>query len=197
MSFDQTPKPVKGGISLTLKFVLIFLLAALIPTGVNFWVSRQTLVEQAQAHAGGWRLVSPASDEAIMKPASESSGRMLLVLCLTLAVAAALGRLAAQRLIKPLVRLTAGAKTIAGGNYGARVEPAGSDEIATLSEAFNQMAGALEKRVAERDQAQAALALANSELEGRVAERTWQLAAAERTARESEEQLNAYFNRWP
>ena len=59
------------------------------------------------------------------------------------------------------------------------------------------MAGALEKRVAERDQAQAALALANSELEGRVAERTWQLAAAERTARESEEQLNAYFNDSP
>ena len=38
--------------SLTKKFVLTFLLVTLIPIGVIIWVSRQTLVEQAQQQIG-------------------------------------------------------------------------------------------------------------------------------------------------
>jgi two-component system sensor histidine kinase/response regulator len=59
------------------------------------------------------------------------------------------------------------------------------------------MADALEARANERTQAQEALSRANAELEQRVAERTAQLVAAERVARESEAELNAYFNASP
>ncbi len=38
--------------SLTKKFVLTFLLVALVPIGVIIWVSRQTIVEQAQQQIG-------------------------------------------------------------------------------------------------------------------------------------------------
>jgi PAS domain-containing protein len=66
------------------------------------------------------------------------------------------------------------------------------------------MAEAMEKRSAERTQAQEELSRVNDELEQRVGERTAQLVAeiserrrVEQAARESETQLNAYFEASP
>jgi PAS domain S-box-containing protein len=161
--------------------------------------------------AGDWRLITLASYDAIMKPATETFDRMMGVLFATLAGAAAFGLWLARRLVKPVLTLTEGAKTIAAGHFEARVVVNTRDEIGTLAQAFNQMAdaleennGALQKEVAERTQAQVSLARANNELEQHVGERTAQLVAeiderkhAEESARESEAQLNAYFNSAP
>ena len=110
----------------------------------------------------------------------------------------------ARRLVKPLLKLTEGAKTIAAGNYDTRVVATTRDEIGVLANTFNQMAEAMEKRASERAQAQEALSRANNELEQRVGERTAQLVAeiserkgAEQAARESEAELNAYFDASP
>jgi PAS domain S-box-containing protein len=154
--------------------------------------------------AGGWRLISLVSYETIMKPADASFDRMMGILVATLLAAGVLGVLVARRQVKPLLRLTEGAKTIAAGNYDARVVVTTNDEIGVLANTFNQMAEAMEKRAFERTQAQEALSRANDELEERVEERTRQLLAeinerkgAEQAARESEAELNAYFDASP
>ena len=128
--------------------------------------------------AGGWRLISPVSYETIMSSANESFDRMVEILLATLLAAGALGVLVARRQVKPLLKLTEGAKTIAAGNYGTRVVAKTRDEIGILADTFNQMAEAMEKRAFERTQAQEALSRANNELEQRVDERTLQLAQA-------------------
>ncbi len=70
--------------------------------------------------AGDWRLITPASYDSIMKPATETFNRMLGVLFATLAGAAGLGLWLARRLAKPVLTLTESAKTIAAGHFDAR-----------------------------------------------------------------------------
>ncbi len=134
-------------------------------------------------NAGGWQLISLASYRTIMKSTEESFNRMMTVLFATLAAVVVLGLLAAHRLVKPLLKLTDGAKTVAAGRYDARVQVTTRDEIGVLGEAFNKMSDALEERVAER----------TSELLAEISERK----AAEQVARSSEAQLNAYFEASP
>ena len=155
-------------------------------------------------NAGGWRLISLASYQTIMKPADESFNRMMVILLVTLLAAGVLGVLLSRRQVEPLLKLTEGAKTIAAGNYDTRVVATTRDEIGVLANTFNQMAEAMEKRTSERAQAQEALSRANNELEQRVGERTAQLVAeiserkgAEQAARESEAELKAYFDASP
>jgi PAS domain S-box-containing protein len=161
--------------------------------------------------AGDWRLISLASYDSIMKPATETFNRMLSVLFATLAGAALFGLWVARLLAKPILKLTEGAKTIAAGHFDSRVVVTTHDEIGALGNAFNHMADTLEqnlsavqREVDQRTEAQESLARANNELEQRVGERTAQLVAeigerkqAEEAARESEAQLNAYFNASP
>jgi PAS domain S-box-containing protein len=164
------------------------------------------------ANEGGhWRLVSLASYEAIMKPVRETFNNMLGFLFVTLAGAAFFGIWIARRVAKPVLRLTEGAKTIAAGRFDTRMAVSTHDEIGALAQAFNQMADTLEenrntlqKEILERSQAQESLAVANNELEQRVAERTAQLVTevwvrkqAEEAARESESRLTAYFDASP
>jgi len=128
--------------------------------------------------AGGWRLISLVSYETIMRPANDSFNRMMGILVATLLAAGVLGVLVARRQVKPLLRLTEGAKTMAAGNYDTRVVTTAHDEIGVLADTFNQMAAAMEKRASERAQAEEALSRANNELEQRAGERTLQLAQA-------------------
>jgi PAS domain S-box-containing protein len=128
--------------------------------------------------AGGWRLISPVSYETIMRPANDSFDRMIAILLATLLAAGVLGVLVARRQVKPLLKLTEGAKTIAAGKYDTRVAASTHDEIGDLANTFNQMAEAMQKRASERTQAQEALSRANNALEQRVEERTMQLAQA-------------------
>jgi HAMP domain-containing protein len=103
-------------------------------------------------NSGGWRLISPASYRTIMKPADESFNRMMGILLATLLTAGVVGIWVAGRLVRPLLRLTEGAKTIAAGNYDTGVVSTTHDEICILANTFNQMADALEARAAERTQ---------------------------------------------
>jgi methyl-accepting chemotaxis protein len=82
-----------------------------------------------------------------------------------------------------ILKITQSAKTIAAGRFDARVAVTTRDEIGTLAEAFNLMAGTLQTEITQHTQAQESLRGANEELEQRVEERTTQLTAeiAERT----------------
>jgi PAS domain S-box-containing protein len=156
-----------------------------------------SLWNYSASNAGDWRLISLASYESIMKPTTETFNRMLSLLFATLVGAILFGFWMARRLAKPILKLTEGAKTIAAGHFEARVIVTTRDETRALADAFNQMAETLEENLS-------ALRCANDELEQRVEIRTVELTAeigerkhAEEVARESEEQLNAYFNASP
>ncbi len=104
--------------------------------------------------AGDWRLISLASYDAIMKPATEKFNRMLSLLFATLAGATLFGLWMARRLAKPILELTEGAKTIAAGHFETRVIVTSHDETRALADAFNQMADTLEQKKKKKSQTQ-------------------------------------------
>jgi len=56
-----------------------------------------------------------------------------------------------QRIIDPLRKISQAAKSFARGNFSERVYVSGHDEVAELAEAFNNMAGVLEKNEENRN----------------------------------------------
>jgi two-component system sensor histidine kinase MtrB len=68
----------------------------------------------------------------------------------TTLLAAALGSWAARRTLKPLAQVRAASESLAAGELDTRLEPPADADLASLSQTFNEMAGALEGRI-ERD----------------------------------------------
>ena len=83
---------------------------------------------------------------------------LLLVLLLAFAtlVSLGLGVALSRELAMRVAALHAGARQIAAGNLGTRVEPIGNDELAALAHEFNQMAMLLAENEAAREQSEAA-----------------------------------------
>lgn len=61
-----------------------------------------------------------------------------------------IGLLLMRRVVTPLADVIATAREVAAGNLSARVEVRGAGDMRSLSESFNQMAGALERNDRER-----------------------------------------------
>jgi two-component system sensor histidine kinase MtrB len=75
-------------------------------------------------------------------------GLVLATVALVTTVAgAAVGRLAAGRVLLPLVSVSQAAETIAGGRLDTRLEAVGDADLATLASSFNRMADALQERI--------------------------------------------------
>jgi two-component system sensor histidine kinase BaeS len=75
------------------------------------------------------------------------TNRLLLISALLLGSVAILSSIIlARRLTRPISRLARAADSISQGNLHERLEITGSDELATLSLSFNQMAQTLEKQ---------------------------------------------------
>jgi signal transduction histidine kinase len=69
------------------------------------------------------------------------------VALLTTVAGAAVGRLAARRVLLPLVSVSQAAETIAGGSLDTRLEATRDKDIAPLAKSFNRMADALQERI--------------------------------------------------
>ncbi len=112
--------------------------------------------------------------------ANQVLARNLIVLGLVAVVVGIAAQFYARRFfLRPVSALVAAAKELAGGNLGARIGVMpGSGELVELGRAFDDMAGRLERRQAQIEEAHQKINRLNQDLESRVAQRTAQLEAA-------------------
>jgi signal transduction histidine kinase len=89
----------------------------------------------------------------------------LALTAVSILVAALLGVALARRLTRPLAGLTEGAREIAQGRFGGRLDVRTGDELQAVAQAFNEMAERLEKTRAERERLIEELERRNAELE--------------------------------
>jgi signal transduction histidine kinase len=89
----------------------------------------------------------------------------LAITAASIGLAALVGLALARRLTRPLAGLTEGAREIAQGRFGGRLDVRTGDELQTVAEAFNEMAERLEKTRAERESLIQELERRNAELE--------------------------------
>lgn len=86
---------------------------------------------------------------AELDDALRSAGWFVAVVSLlSLGLGAALGAWAATRLLRPVRGLSTGASRIAAGDLSARLEPTSDPDLEPLTDAFNEMADAVEQRIA-------------------------------------------------
>ncbi|WP_163506113.1 sensor histidine kinase [Fodinicola acaciae] len=97
---------------------------------------------RAMESGGGIALVQVAN--IAPKDQEEFFWRMLLSALVGLLVAVIAGVLLARRLARPLRRAAAGARRMAAGERSVRVDASGPAEVASVAEAVNSLAAALE-----------------------------------------------------
>lgn len=116
-----------------------------------------------------------------LKVAYASANRMLAQNLICLAVVGGLALVAAWYggnvfVLNRIRSLLGATRRLSQGDLKARTGvTGGSGELHQLAHAFDEMAGSLEKRVAERERAEAELKALNDQLEQRVTERTLEL----------------------
>ena len=120
----------------------------------------------------GWALVTQENWSKVLGPLESRSVWLLLLLAGGGLLSGALIFVAIGRTLGPIKQLTRSARRIAEGDFDHAITASSGDEIETLAEQFNVMAGALKESYAE--------------LENRVEARTGELL-------ESEERYRALF----
>jgi signal transduction histidine kinase len=118
------------------------------------------LVAQAQAQPLDWRVLVELPEREAEQPWRQALARSLAITAVSLAVALAFAFVFAWRMVRPIRSLTAGAARIGSGQLAHRIHIDEADEIGQLGQAFNSMAGelqrsyaTLERKVDERTQA--------------------------------------------
>ena len=110
---------------------------------------------QVAGHAVGYvgRLPGRTLKEVVDVRFVEAQRRSFLLIALLVAVlATALSWPLANTLVRPLRRITDGAKSLAKGRFGTRVPEQGNDELGDLARDFNHLAQTLERTEAARRQ---------------------------------------------
>ena len=97
------------------------------------------------------------------RPASVTASFYCVLLGLGVVIPALVVAFGVRRITQPITRLIVAAQEVAGGHFGQRIHVNTGDELEDLADHFNRMAGQLANYYAD--------------LEGRVADRTRELAA--------------------
>lgn len=120
------------------------------PTGLE-----RRLTSQASSDAEGLAVSIRAARDAVREDARGDTRDTTILVAIGLAGSLLAALILFSGLINsmraPLARLVDGARRLAGGDLETRVEVGGPVEIATLGQAFNEMATALERDARERD----------------------------------------------
>ena len=146
-----------------------------------------TVLESSRAP---WKIVATAVPGEFAIEARRAALFNLLIAGAALLIASIVLLVATGRLSRSIVTLTAGARRIAGGDFGgAAIQAETHDEIQTLAEAFNVMTESVRRNIAMREEAAAELDTLNRSLEARVRERTGELEALNAALNQANEQL--------
>jgi len=118
------------------------------------------LLAQAQAAPLDWRVLVELPQREADEPWRRALERSLWISAISLAVALAFAVAFSWRMVRPIRSLTEGAARIGSGQLDHRIRVDSADEIGQLGQAFNSMAGelersyaTLERKVDERTQA--------------------------------------------
>ncbi len=87
----------------------------------------------------------------VLEEQTRGRGRLVLVLLGAVAMAALLGYVSARRVTRPVARVSAIAREMAGGQLDRRVEPAGSAEVKDLAHAVNDLAGSVQTQIRQAE----------------------------------------------
>lgn len=88
---------------------------------------------------GDWQLRTWSDKTTIMGPSKELLGKLTLVLILSIAVAILASVWVADRITKPIKNMKETIEHYSEGDFSAKVDVLGRDEIASLAEILNQM----------------------------------------------------------
>jgi adenylate cyclase len=110
----------------------------------------------------GWYVFVEQPTAQALTPIRDQLVRIALLIALGLVVAIIAGTVMARRMLVPITALRAGARRLGAGDFGQRIEVNTGDELEELATQFNSMAGQLAETY--------------SHLEGKVQERTRDLA---------------------
>ena len=116
-------------------------------------VARKVLGSVAPIPGIGWGVLIERPTEEAFAPVRVAQERTLIISAIAALVALGLGFALSRRLIVPLQSLTEISSAIAEGNFAARAEVEGTDELARLAGNFNHMAGSIEALVRRLKQA--------------------------------------------
>jgi signal transduction histidine kinase len=101
----------------------------------------------------GWALLVERPTSEAFAPAYRLRNQMMLWTLGGLVLAALVGWRASASIVRPLSRLSSGARKIGSGNLAHRVGTERNDEVGELSRAFDQMVAGLEQRTLELEAA--------------------------------------------
>ena len=104
---------------------------------------RKVLTAYAPVTAPGWTIFVELPSGEAYAPLLESIQRSALLLLLGLALAVVSGMFLARRMVVPIQALRAGAARIGSGDLRQRISIKTGDELETLADQFNDMAGKL------------------------------------------------------
>ncbi len=96
-----------------------------------------------------WGVIVQADVAKAYATAIDLRNKSLLLVAVVTALAILLGFLFAGQISRPVQKLAAAARRLAGGDYGTRVAVRSGNEVGILADAFNQMGEEIEKAIAE------------------------------------------------
>jgi diguanylate cyclase (GGDEF)-like protein/PAS domain S-box-containing protein len=113
----------------------------------------ERITGSAAAHLAPWFVSVGLPKEIAFAAVSSRLGWGALFSSVALLIAFLVAWMLSARIVRPLSQLGDDASVLAGGRLGHRTQVQTRDEIGVLAEAFNKMAGSLERRQEEADRA--------------------------------------------
>jgi PAS domain S-box-containing protein len=111
-----------------------------------YWASVYPLFLESPFASASWSVVLSRSQQTVLAPIRRLQRDLALTGVLVLAAVLLLSSVTIRRSLKPLDRLVARTETMGSGDFSAKADVQGSPELRGLSEAFNAMAGRIEKQ---------------------------------------------------
>jgi class 3 adenylate cyclase len=102
-----------------------------------------------------WTIVAEIDTDEALGPVNDFTSRLAISAAIIVAIVSIISVIIAGAAVRPLRRLRDAARRIAAGESGVQVVPGGSDELADVESAFNDMSRSLELRAALIEQQKA------------------------------------------